>query len=84
MACYGFKCGFAKSLRTIVSNAGSVLALGAAFCLPFSPFVGKTRFNILGKMIDRFSAMISGKIPDFFKGIVAKLIVVIFLAIFFY
>lgn len=88
LACYGFKRGFITSLRTVVMNAGSALTVGVAFWLPFSPFVGKSHLNFLGKLIGRCTAILAN-IPEKLKPFVAKilagllLLVVLLLILFF-
>ena len=82
LACYGYKRGFVSSLRTIVFNAGSILIIVAAFWLPFSPLVGKSNLNFLGKLIDRCAAILGG-VPEQFRPFVAKLIAGVFLLLFF-
>lgn len=83
LACYGFKCGFVKSLRTVFVNAGAILTFGISFWLPFSPLVGKGRLNILGKLISRCTAILNN-IPEKLKPFVAKLIAAIFLLVIFF
>ena len=82
LACYGFKCGFVKSLRTVFVNAGAILTFGLSFWLPFSPLVGKGKLNILGKLINRCMAILNN-IPEKLKPFVAKMITAIFLLVVF-
>ena len=84
LACYGFKRGFVKSLRAIIANAGSILAVGVAIWLPFSPLVGKGKADIVGQIISRCNSILGSGIPEKVKPIVAKLIAAMFLVFFFF
>ncbi len=73
IACYGYKCGLAGSLRTIVMKAGGALVIVLAFGLPFMSEAIPAKINVVGKLINRCAALL-GKVPDFVKPLAAKLL----------
>lgn len=73
LACYGYKRGCISSLRTIIVNAGTILIFLVSFWLPFSPLVGKTNLNFLGKLNERCYAII-GNLPPNLRMLLAKLL----------